>query len=285
MTEDRNGAIVRAVLAIAVLSAMDALVKEVSARYPTFEVTFMRFAAGGLCVLGWAAWQRPGWPSRETIIANSLRSVLGVVTATAFFYSLSRLPMAEAFALWFLAPIFMAVIAMVTLGERLDRRIVGGLAAGLAGMGVMVLAPAASDVERAWDGIAAALLCALTYAVSMVLLRARATRDRIEIILLFRTVGPALIMALPAASVWTPIRAADWPIFAAIGIIGTAGQILFAQAFARAPASVLAPLEYTSLVWAVVFGYGFFGEVPGVAVLAGSVLIIAGSVLTARPRA
>ena len=284
MTEDRNGAIVRAVLAIAVLSAMDALVKEVSARYPTFEVTFMRFAAGGLCVLGWAAWRRPGWPSRETIIANSLRSVLGVVTATAFFYSLSRLPMAEAFALWFLAPIFMAVIAMVTLGERLDRRIVGGLAAGLAGMGVMVLAPAASDVERAWDGIAAALLCALTYAVSMVLLRARATRDRIEIILLFQTVGPALIMALPAASVWTPIRAADWPIFAAIGIIGTAGR--FCRPSLRAGTRLgVAPLEYTSLVWAVVFGYGFFGEVPGVAVLAGSVLIIAGSVLTARPRA
>jgi drug/metabolite transporter (DMT)-like permease len=282
MIEDRRGAIVRAILAIAVLSAMDALVKEVASRYPTFEVSFMRFAAGGACVLTWAAWRRPGWPSRETVIANSLRSVLGVVTATAFFYSLSRLPMAEAFALWFLAPIFMAALAVVTLGERIDRRIVGGLAAGLAGMAVMVLAPAASTAERAWDGVAAALLCALTYAVSMVLLRARATRDRIEIILLFQTVGPALIMALPAAAVWTPIAAADWPLFALIGVIGTAGQILFAQAFARAPASVLAPLEYTSLVWAVVFGYGIFGEVPSVAMFAGSALIIAGSVLAAR---
>jgi drug/metabolite transporter (DMT)-like permease len=282
MTEDRRGAIVRAILAIAVLSAMDALVKEVAARYPTFEVTFMRFAAGGACVLTWAAWRRPGWPSRETVIANSLRSVLGVVTATAFFYSLSRLPMAEAFALWFLAPIFMAALAVVTLGERIDRRIAGGLAAGLAGMAVMVLAPAASPAARAWDGVAAGLLCALTYAVSMVLLRARATRDRIEIILLFQTVGPALIMALPAAGVWTPIAAADWPLFALIGVIGTAGQILFAQAFARAPASVLAPLEYTSLVWAVVFGYGIFGEVPSLAMFAGSALIIAGSVLAAR---
>jgi drug/metabolite transporter (DMT)-like permease len=282
MIEGRRGAIVRAILAIAVLSAMDALVKEVASRYPTFEVSFMRFAAGGGCVLTWAAWRRPGWPSRETVIANSLRSVLGVVTATAFFYSLSRLPMAEAFALWFLAPIFMAALAVVTLGERIDRRIVGGLAAGLAGMAVMVLAPAASTAERAWDGVAAALLCALTYAVSMVLLRARATRDRIEIILLFQTIGPALIMALPAAGVWTPIAAADWPLFALIGVIGTAGQILFAQAFARAPASVLAPLEYTSLVWAVVFGYGIFGEVPSVAMFAGSALIIAGSVLAAR---
>jgi S-adenosylmethionine uptake transporter len=89
-------------------------------------------------------------------------------------------------------------------------------------------------------------------------------------------------MVLPAAGVWTPIAAADWPLFALIGVIGTAGQILFAQAFARAPASVLAPLEYTSLVWAVVFGYGIFGEVPSVAMFAGSALIIAGSVLAAR---
>ncbi len=272
----------RAILAIAVLSAMDAIVKDVSLRYPTFQVAFMRFALGGLCVVGWAAWQRPGWPSRETMIANSLRSLLVVVTGTAFFYSLARLPMAEAFALSFLAPIFMAVLAVLALGERLDRRIVGGLAAGLAGMLVMVVAPGASPAERAWDGIAAALLCALTYAVSMVLLRARATRDRIEIILLFQTVGPALIMALPAASVWMPLQAADLPPFVAIGIMGTTGQILFAQAFARAPASALAPLEYTSLVWAVAFGYGFFGEVPSVAMFAGSALIIAGSFLAAR---
>jgi drug/metabolite transporter (DMT)-like permease len=282
MSEDRRSAVVRAILAIAVLSAMDAIVKDVSLRYPTFQVAFMRFALGGLCVVGWAAWQRPGWPSRETVTANSLRSLLVVITGTAFFYSLSRLPMAEAFALSFLAPIFMAVLAVLALGERLDRRIVGGLAAGLAGMLVMVFAPGAAPAERAWDGIAAALLCALTYAVSMVLLRARATRDRIEIILLFQTVGPALIMALPAAGVWMPPQAADLPLFVAIGIMGTAGQILFAQAFARAPASALAPLEYTSLVWAVVFGYGFFGEVPSVAMFAGSALIIAGSFLAAR---
>ncbi|MDJ1157905.1 DMT family transporter [Chelatococcus sp. SYSU_G07232] len=279
-----RNAFLRAAVGIALLSAMDAVIKAVAARYPTFEVTFLRFASGTLVALAVVAVRRPGWPSRETVAVNASRALLVVFTASCFFYALGRLPLAEALALSFLSPIFLALFGMIILRERVGGRIVVALAAGFIGMLVIVsgLGEAGGVTRIPWDGAAAALASALSYALSMVLLRARAARDRVEIIILFQNVGPALVIAPLAAGAWVVPAVPDYTLFALIGLLGTTGHLILATAFARAEAARLAPLEYTAMVWAVLLGFVFFGEWPGVTTLAGAALIIAGAFAVVR---
>ena len=106
--------------------------------------------------------------------------------------------------------------------------------------------------------------------------------DRVETIVFFQNVGPALVLAAPAAAVWVPPHLPDLWLFLAIGCLGTIGHLILATAFARVEAARLAPLEYTALIWAVALGYLFFGEVPSPQTLAGGALIVLGALATAR---
>jgi S-adenosylmethionine uptake transporter len=261
---------------------MDAVIKALAAHYPTFEIAFLRFSCGTLISGALVAVTRPGLPSRQAVLANCWRGLLVVVTATTFFYALGRLPLAETLALSFLAPVFMAVLGMLILRERLDRRIVAGLAAGFAGMAVIVWGQGRGGGDVALDGALAALASAISYACAMVMLRARAQHDRIEIIVLFQNAVPALVLVLPAAWVWTTPRQDDLWLFLLLGVLGTSGHLMMARAFARAEAARLAPLEYTALLWATALGYGVFGEIPTPATLAGAALIVLGALATAR---
>ena len=127
------GPALRATAGIAVLSGMDAVIKGMAAHYPVLQVAFLRFVFGTLVAAGVVAVLRPGWPSRETTIANGLRSVIAVLTATTFFYALSELPLAETLVLSFLAPMFVALFGLVLLREPVGGRVVAALAAGFAG--------------------------------------------------------------------------------------------------------------------------------------------------------
>src|SRR5215217_6955247 len=127
------GPVLRATAGIAVLSAMDAVIKGMAAHYPVLQVTLLRFVCGTVVATGVVALTRPGWPSRETVVANALRSVIAVLTATTFFFALGQLPLAEALVLSFLAPTFVALFGMLLLKEAVDRRVIGALAVGFAG--------------------------------------------------------------------------------------------------------------------------------------------------------
>ena len=279
----RIGAFPRAAAAIAVLSAMDAVTKAMAARYPVFEVAFLRFAFGLVLASGTLLLARPGWPSRETVIANGGRALIAVMTATTFFFALSRLPLAETLVLTFLSPMFVALFAVLMLGERPDRRIFMALAAGFAGVLVVVSDQFGAGAEaRSLAGVGAALVSAVCYAFGLVLLRARAQRDPMVYIVFFQNLGPALIIAPFAYAVWQTPDLADLGWFALMATLGVSGHFLMTSAFSRAEAARLAPLEYTALIWAALLGYGFFAEVPTWATLAGAVLIVTGAVIASR---
>jgi len=278
----RGRAAFEAAAAIAVLSVMDAVIKGVAARFPTFEVTFLRYLFGTFVIVLVAAVRRPGWPSWETVRANLYRAVLVVVTATSFFYALGVLPLAETLALSFLSPLFVALFAVVLLREKVDARILAALAFGFCGMVVIVAGQPAGSFDGSLWGVAAVLLSTVTYALSMVLLRARAQRDAGITIVAIQNVAPALMLAGPAAVVWVPPGIGDWPLLAVIGVLGVAGHLLMAHAYARAEAARLAPLEYTALIWAALLGYAFFGETPTLATVAGAALIMVGAIVVSR---
>jgi drug/metabolite transporter (DMT)-like permease len=276
------GPALRATAGIAVLSGMDAVIKGMAAYYPVLQVTFLRFLFGTLVAAGVIAVLRPGWPSRETVVANGLRSVIAVLTATTFFYALSELPLAETLVLSFLAPMFVALFGLVLLRERVSGRVVAALAAGFAGTLVVVLGQGGEEGVRSWTGVAAALASAVLYALSIVMLRQRAQRDRYVHIVIFQNLGPMLLIS--------PFGLADWHMptlphlgwFAVIGMLGVAGHILMATAFAKVEAARLAPLEYTALIWAALIGYAVFDEVPTLATLAGGALIVGAALITSR---
>lgn len=265
---------------------MDALLKAAGSRYPTFQLAFLRFAAGFLWTAGAVLILRPGFPSRDAIRTNALRGTIGAMTATCFFYALQTLPLAEAIAFSFLSPLFLALFGALILSEALGRYTAYGLGFGFIGMIVMTFGQGASGGlfggALHLPGVAAATLSAITYAFGLVLLRQRAQQDQLIIIVLFQTMIPAFLLAIPALMVWQPVKPADLAAFAAIGFLGLIGHMLLAHAFKRAEAAVLAPAEYSALVFAAFLGFVFFAETPGLATFLGASLVILGTIVAMR---
>jgi S-adenosylmethionine uptake transporter len=135
----------------------------------------------------------------------------------------------------------------------------------------------------AWLGAVAIFFSAVVYALLIVLLRHRATRDPLPMIVLFQNVGPALLLLIPASFVWIAPRATDLVLFALVGALGVTGHSCLATAFSRAEAARLAPAHYSVLAWGTLFGFVFFQDVPALATVAGAALI-AIAVFVTRPR-
>jgi drug/metabolite transporter (DMT)-like permease len=202
-------AILMAVVAEGILTLMDAIVKMLSAHYPIFQISFMRFAVGSVLATAIFAANGPHWPSRDSIRFNALRSVIGVCASLTFFTGLSLLPLAEAMAISFAAPLMIAVMGVVFLGERLSPRIGLALVAGFLGMLVIVSGQIGTQAYSpgALRGAIAVLASTVFYALFLIMLRVRANRDSLPTLLLFQNAGPAIIMAIPAAFVWHPPNA------------------------------------------------------------------------------
>jgi len=278
------GIVLLAIAAEGLLTLMDAMIKALSPRYPTFEIAFLRYAFGMIGAVAYAAWMRPGWPTRDATVYNGLRAGLIVLTATSFFYSLSLLPLADAIALSFISPVLTALMGALILGERLDWRIAVALAAGFLGMLLIVGGKlgSAGVSQDVLIGAAAVLFSAVGYSLNIIMLRHRATRDPLAQIILFQNVGPGLILLLPALWVWVPPTLADLVQFAILGTLGVVAHTMLAHAFARIEAARLAPIGYVTLIWGVLLGFLFFAEVPGLATFAGAALIVVGTLVTQK---
>ena len=273
-----------AIVAEGLLTLMDAMIKSLAPRYSAIEIAFLRYAFGMIGAIVYAVATRPGWPTGEATIYNGVRAVLIVFTATTFFFALGKLSLADAIAMSFISPALTAVLGVLILSERLDWRIVIGLVGGFLGMLLIVggkLGGGGAD-GGVLLGAIAVFLSAIGYSLNVIMLRHRATRDPLAQIILFQNVGPALILALPALWVWRTPPLGDLAQFAVLGTIGVIAHTMLAHAFARVEAARLAPVGYVTLVWGVLFGFLFFAEVPGLATLMGSTLIVVGTLFAQR---
>lgn len=283
---DRLSPVVLAILGIGVLSGMDALIKVVGARYPTFQLVFLRFSLGFIVAAAVWLWMRPSRPTREAVKINMLRGFIGLATATGFFYALQTLPLAETIAFSFLSPLFLAGFGALLLGEKLGIGILVGLAVGFLGMVVMVVGQgSAGAAALPISGVMAAVGSAITYALSLVLLRQRAQQDALITIVAFQHIVPCVMMAIPAMLVWVTPTPLDLAIYAVMALMGVGGHLLMGMAFRRAEASRLAITEYSALLYATSLGFIFFDEIPGLATLGGTLLIVFGTLLAMRERA
>lgn len=266
--------------AVAAFSLMDAAMKLLSARYPPMQVTMLRGSASLPFVLAWVlatAGPRSLLPRRWGL--QLLRGVLGIVMIFCFAYALKRLPLSTAYTIYFVSPLLVAALSVPLLGERVGPRRWTAIAIGLAGV-LVVLRPGMGGIVSLAGFMV--LLAALAYAIASVtvslLTRTDTPQSMVVCFLLVMALG-AGVLAVPD---WTPLRAGDGWLIAGMGLAGALGQVALTRAFQLGEASMVAPLEYTGLVWVIAWDWLLWTTLPDRATWFGAAIIVASGLYLMR---
>jgi drug/metabolite transporter (DMT)-like permease len=268
-------AVAMAVAAVLLFTVMGAAIKWLSPHYPLAQILFARNAFALIPLLplilraGRAAWttRRPG--------LHAARCVLGVGSMAASFVALDRLPLANHVAIGFAAPLFVTALAVPLLGETVRWRRWTATAVGFAGVMLMVRPDGAALLDdRVFVGSLWGLAATFVYAVVIILIRRMsATESSTTIVLYFTLTGAAVSAAFLPFHFVVP-TAGDAVLFVLVGVIGGVAQVLVTMAYRLAPASVVAPLDYTGMLWAAALGAVVWGDLPTPQVLAGAAVVI-----------
>jgi S-adenosylmethionine uptake transporter len=273
-----------ALSAVAVLSIMDAVMKHLVLVIGIVAVSVWRAIANFAISAGLYLPGRGKWPSRKTLTIHVVRSVDVTLMAVLFFWGIGRVPLAQAIALTFIAPLIAMLLAPLFLKERLAPRSIAGAIAAFAGVIIIVIGQARAEVARdVLLGIAAILASAICYSGNILMMRWQALAAKPLEINFFQSVVVLVLWTavLPLVHVpqW-PGGEVMWIVIAAI--LSTSGSVLFAWAYARGEASYLAVTEYSAFLWASVLGWLVFHERVSLYTLAGAVLIVGGCLFAAR---
>ncbi|NIJ06429.1 S-adenosylmethionine uptake transporter [Sphingomonas vulcanisoli] len=272
-----------ACLGIAVYSAMDVTMKLLTLASGVYCALLWRSVVGTILSGGVYLARRPAWPTRAAMRLHIERGLIVTAMAMLFFWGLARVPMAQAIALCFIAPLLALGLAVVLLKERIGRDVLGASAIAFAGVLVVAVSTARSgQSEQALYGTLAVLCAALCYAYNIILMRRQgAHSDAIEVAFFQNGVMAAVLLcAAPWLGAW-PLPS-QWPIAIGGAMFATIANILLAWAYSQAPANRMAPSEYTGFLWASLFGWAFFHESVRAVTLGGAALIIAGCLIAAR---
>ena len=269
---------------VAALSLMDAFMKSAALAAGTFTATWLRSVFGMMLVAPvWLILNRP-LVTRGAIKLHLLRGTVSTAMALTFFYAITKLPIAEAIAISFVAPLIALYLARLILGETIRREAIMASILGFAGTLIVVggrLGSGEVDADTLL-GLAAILASAVLYAYNFIVIRQQSQAAKPVEIAVFHSAVPMLLIGLGAPLFFElPDVDATLDILAAAAL--TVGAALaLAWAYARAEAQALVPLEYSGFVWASLFGWLFFRETVSATTLVGTVLIVAGSWLAAR---
>ena len=301
MTEklrNRAGLAILCILAgMLCISINDMLIKMLSGGYPLHEIVFARSGIGLAFSLVFVQMEG-GWRILKTDQPglHLLRGVLVVISNMAFFAALAALPLADATALFFAAPLFITLLSIPVLGEKVGPLRLSAVAVGFLGVVIM---------QRPWEGgsdllasrgvLLLPLLAAVTYALNQLMTRKLGVRARasalavyIQVTFILVSIGFFLVAgdgryadAASGASMEFLLRAWVWPrgedlwIFVGLGVNGAIVGYCLSQAYRLADAATIAPFEYTGLALAVFWGLVIFGEWPTAEVWVGIALIVA----------
>ncbi|MEO6264711.1 MAG: DMT family transporter [Luteimonas sp.] len=276
-------AIALMLVAVATFSLMDAGLKLLSAHYPPFQVAALRGASSLPLVLAWALATvgvapllRVRWP------LHLLRGALGIAMMAGFVYALRTLPLSTAYSIFFIAPLLITALSVPFLGERVGPRRWSAIAVGL--LGVLVLLRPTGEGMLSLAALAV-LMAALMYAVSAITVRLLARSDSTQAMMVWLLAMMALGAGLLAWPHWVPIRGGDAWLIGGIGIAGAFGQYAITEAFRLGEASLIAPLEYTALVWGVLLDATLWGVLPdSVTWIGAAIIVTSGLYLLRRER-
>lgn len=270
--------------ALATFVAMDTIIKLMTASFGVPQLMWARFLFGLVTVAialriatGHVPW-RSHAPGLQT-----LRSLILAACNWLFTTALIYIPLADATAVGFASPLFTVALAAVWLGERVGWRRWAGVAIGLVGVLVLLRPPFLFAGEPVHWAMLLPLGTAALFAVYQILTRKLAAIDDPRTTILHTSLAAAIVTSAALPFEWTWPTPGGWGALLLLGILGGAGHGLLVMAFARAPASLLAPMSYTQMIWAVLAGVLVFSDVPDAITLVGMVVIAAGGVLVALP--
>lgn len=273
-----------ALAGVGLLSLMDAFMKEAALMIGAYTATVLRAFIGAALIAPLWLSGGPAMPSHAVWKLHIERGIVSAFMALTFFFSLTLLPLAEAIALSFIAPLVALYLARVLLDETISRAAIGASLLGFAGTLVIIggrIGQGAFD-EGAALGVASLFVSALLYAYNFILLRRQAqVAGPLEIATFHSGIGGLVLLTL-APLLWETPGSDAWRPLLAAGALSVAGSLAIAWAYARAEASALVPTEYSGFVWASLFGWLFFRESVSLPTLAGTALIVTGCWLATR---
>jgi drug/metabolite transporter (DMT)-like permease len=252
---------------------MDALLKRISVHYAPLQVTFLRCVASLVCLSVPIAWRR-SWSAlrAQQPLLHIARGMLGILMLASFVFAVRRLTLAQTYSLFLAAPLLMTALSVPILKERVPLRRWLAITLGLAGV-VSILQPwGHGNVSLVAAGAAA--VATVCYAVSALTVRWLGRTNSNLSMVVWYLIMVSLGSGALALRNWQAIEGGDWVWLAAIGVSGALGQFWLTDAFRRAPPAVVAPFEYTAILWAFAIDWLFWSAAPTVGLLLGAGVVV-----------
>lgn len=251
---------------------------------PVGEIVFCRGLFALIPILLFFGWrgQLRGALRTNRLSAHAVRGSFSVVGTFCTFGALARLPIADVTAIAFIAPLITVVFAALFLKEQVHAYRWSAVAIGFSGV-ILMLSPYlqnhAAITTSMLIGLSLALLNAFSSGGATIQIRRLTATESSSAIVIFMTLIVMAASLLTAPFGWRlPVSSAEFWLLVGIGISGGLGQMLFTESYRYAPASFLAPFDYTAMLWAFLLGYWMFGEVPTLLVVGGAVIVAAAGI-------
>lgn len=264
-----------ALLAMGIYATHDVVIKTLGAQYPALQVLFfsslLSFPLVMLVIMrdptpGTLRPANPGWVA--------LRTVVGVVAGMGSFFAFSRLPLAQVYSILFAAPLLVTILSIPILGERVGLHRWAAVVIGLIGV-LIVLRPGAQPLDL---GHAAALASAVGSATTAVILRKLGRSERPLVLLMWPMLGNFLATGASLALDYRPMELPHLALAGLIACLGLVAGFLLILAYRAGEAAIVAPMQYSQILWATAYGWIFFGEMLDLPTLLGATVIIASGI-------
>ena len=260
------------IIAVLLMSTMDVMLKLLVAHYASMQVVFFRCAVSVPIFFVWILVKNRHEFKTAYPYGHLLRGLVGLAMLYTVGECLREMQLPDAYALFFTAPLLITLLSGPVLGEPAGWVRVTACAVGFGGV-LILLKPSGG----AWItyGALMGLLAVLFYAASVLLVRRMGDKDGTLTIAFWFVALVGLGAGLFAVPVWRPLNPAHWPWLLIMGVTSTLGQVLLTAAFRRASVAIIAPFDYTHMIWALIFSYFIWGYLPGMQTWIGAGIVIA----------
>lgn len=264
-----------AVLAFGIFATHDALIKSLGAEYAVFQIIFFSVLFGfppiALAMSADRAIDNfrphhPWW--------LALRTGAQLIAQSCAFFAFTKLPLADVYAILFATPLLITILSVPMLGETVRLRRWVAIVIGLIGV-LIVLRPGGTELTT---GHLAALIAAVMSSLASIIVRKVGPDERSAVLVLYPLTASVIMMAILLPFVYTPMPVTDLGRMAIVGVLAFLGQFAIIAAYKAASATLVAPMQYSQILWATFFGVVFFNEVPDLGVALGASIIIGSGV-------
>ena len=274
MSANVRGALL-ALIAFGILATHDVIVKTLGSSYSAFQLVFFSVLFGfPLVTLLLIRERQPGHLRPIHPWWTALRTISAVITGASAFYAFSHLPLAQVYAIVFASPLIITILSVPILGETIRIRRGAAVVVGLIGV-LVVLRPGSVELGL---GHLTALIAAFFGALAAIIVRKIGQDERSVVLMLYPMLANFIVMGAILPFVYKPMPIEHMGGFVVMAIMVYAGQTLIIAAYKAGEAVIVAPMQYSQILWASVYGALFFDEFPDLWTAVGALIIIASGV-------